>query len=146
MWEVEWALEGKLTIQKTPFKGVFLVKTEEDARKRIREYETTAVCRVIPLDLVVPTDEAVIQEKALQLAVEKIGENETFAVRCKNRGEAVDSRKLERDLGEQILSAGENLTVNLTFPQKTVKIEVFGKRTGIAVLKDGDIVEKEAVE
>ena len=146
MWEVEWALEGNLAIEKTPFKGVFLVTTDEDALHRIREYETTAICRVIPLELVVKTDEEEILATALSLARERIGKHETFAVRCKNRGKRVDSRRLERVLGEQILAAVAGTKVNLTFPQKMVKIEVCGGKTGISVLEEGEILQKEAVE
>ncbi|RLG00027.1 RNA-binding protein, partial [Thermococci archaeon] len=65
MWEVEWALKGDLKIKKTPFRGVFLVITEEDALKLIRDYETTAICRVIPLEIIARTEENEIIEKAL---------------------------------------------------------------------------------
>lgn len=146
MWEVEWALKGDLKIKKTPFRGVFLVITEEDALKLIKEYETTAICRVIPLEIIARTEENEIIEKALLLSREKINEKETFAVRCKNRGERLDSRKLERDLGEKILNLIKTAEVNLTIPKKTVRIEVFGKDTGISILEEKDVLKKEAVE
>ncbi|MEA1994135.1 MAG: THUMP domain-containing protein [Euryarchaeota archaeon] len=146
MWEVEWALQGKLKMKKTSFKGLFFVKTDKDALKLINDYETTAICRVIPLELVVKTDKDAITEKALALAKRRIEKGETFAVRCKNRGEKLDSQKLERELGEKILNTVDNLKVNLEFPQKTVKIEVFGKETGLSILEEGDILKKEVVE
>ncbi len=146
MWEVEWALNGNLKIKKTPFRGVFLVKTEEDALKLIDKYETTAVCRVIPLEIIVKTEEEEIMKNALFLSMNKIHEGDTFAVRCKNRGEKLNSKKLERELGEKILNSIKNIKVNLTFPKKTVRIEVFGRNTGISILEDKDILKKEAVE
>ncbi len=146
MWEVEWALEGDLEIKKTPFRGVFVVKTGKEALKLVKNYETTAICRMIPLQVIASTNEKEIVEKALHLAEREIEEGETFAVRCKNRGERLDSQRLERELGEKILNTVGNLTVNLTIPKKTVKIEVYGRNTGISVLEEDDILKKEAVE
>ena len=91
IWEVEWALEGEIfEIKKTKFKGVLLVKCKNarKAAEMLRDYETSAIHRVLPFDRYINTDMNLITVEATDVAAPKIFKSDTFAVRCKKRGKA----------------------------------------------------------
>lgn len=143
--ELEWAL-GDARIKRTKWKGVLLCFTKlkkEEALKRIKEFETSAIFKVIPVDFLVESSEEVIINQGFKLAAEKIHEGDSFAVRCKKRGGRIKSEKeIERELGARI-KEGLNATVNLSNPKWLVVIEILDKKTGIGVLKAGEVLKKE---
>ncbi|KYC49648.1 MAG: tRNA s(4)U8 sulfurtransferase [Candidatus Methanofastidiosum methylothiophilum] len=149
IWEVEWALEGEVfEIKKTKFKGVLLVKCRDakKAAEMIRDYETCAIHRAIPFDRYVNTDKDLILVEATDVAVSKISENDSFAVRCKKRGKAnFKSQDLEREVGAKIVEA-KGAKVNLEDPDIKVIIQVIDKKTGISVLRKDEIIRKDVLE
>lgn len=144
MWEIQWAVEH-CTVIKTRYKGLFLIEADEKAAQKIKAYETTAVHKVIPLDSVVSADLSRIAEQVLTLARTKLNPGESFAVRCNRRGFPTPSMEIEREIGAKIVETFEN-PVDLTNPDKVVLIEIIGKKTGIAILKESDIVKKEVLD
>lgn len=144
MWEIQWAVEPCKVI-KTRYKGLFLLEADEHALQKIKEYETTAIYRVIPLDVIVPADLPTIIEKTRVLAQEKLNQNETFAVRCKRRGFPTSSKEIEKTLGSTIVETFNN-PVNLDNPDKTILIEIIDKKAGIAILEKTEILKKEAID
>lgn len=143
MWEVEWAL-SECRIEKTKFRGLFLVETEEDALKKIETYPTQAVDRVFPIHRIVKSDLELIESTAVEIAVERIVPEEVFAVRCRNRHSPLDSQEVERRLGATIVKT-IGCRVNLENPDKVVRVEILGGRTGISVLGSGDVLKKVVV-
>jgi len=149
MWELEWAFGEEAKIRKTRYPGVTLVNANVEMKEGIeciREYETTAIYRVLPLERLVKTNTSEIMDEALALSKEKITKEDSFAVRCKKRGSpGFSSKDLERDLGSKICEE-IGASVNLDYPNWIVKIEVLGNRTGVSVLDPDDIVTKEVLD
>ncbi|MHC1598007.1 MAG: THUMP domain-containing protein [Candidatus Methanofastidiosia archaeon] len=149
MWELEWALGEDAKIKKTGFPGVIFVTVDmdrESAINTIKEYETTAIYKVIPIDIMVHTDKEKIISAAMELASKHISKDDSFAVRCKRRGTNLfSSKELEGELGAAVVDK-IGATVNLEYPQKTLKIEVIKRRTGISVLTPDEIITKDVAE
>ena len=144
MWEVQWAVETCKVI-KTRYKGLFLIDADADALQKIRDYETTAVYRVIPLDAVVKADLSEIVKKILDVAQEKLKKDETFAVRCRRRGFHISSKEIENKVGSTIVEAFEN-PVNLDEPEKVVLIEIIDRKAGISVIRPDEILRKDVID
>ena len=149
IWEVEWALEGEIfEIKKTKFKGVLLVKCK-DAKKMatiLRDYETSAIHRVLPFNRYINTDKDQIIVEAVDVSVPKIFKSDSFAVRCKKRGKTnFKSQDLEREIGAKIVG-GTGAKVNLEDPDIKVIIQIIDKKTGISVLKREEIIRKNVLE
>ncbi len=144
MWEVQWAV-GDCRIMKTRYKGLFLMEAEKEALQKIRDYDTTAICRVIPLDALVEADLQKMTEETLSLTQKKLEKGKTFAVRCNRRGFHVPSKEIEKEIGAQIKEKAGN-PVNLDNPDTLVLIEIIDKKAGIAVLKESEILKKETVD
>lgn len=149
MWELEWAFGEDAKIKRTKYPGVILVTVpmeREAAIDTIRAYETTAVHRAIPLEEMLPTDKERIIERGFELAREHIEKGEAFSVRCKRRGNRVaSSKEIERELGARIVDELGGV-VNLDYPQKIVKVEILGNRTGISVITPDEIIDKDVLE
>ncbi len=140
--ELEWALE-KVRVKGTNWGGVLLAETplsREEALRRLKNFETQAIQRVVPLDRFVPARWEEIETAVLELAGEIGG---TFAVRARVRGnKRLSQRELEVKLGSLIVER-HNLSVNLSDPDWTVVVEVLGKRAGIGLVRRGEALRFE---
>ncbi len=143
--ELEWAL-GDAKIKRLRWKGVLLVRskvTKEEALKSLKEFETTAIFKVIPIEKIVKSKKEIIIEEAFKLARARINEGDSFAVRCRRRGNWIrSSKEIEIELGAKIKDE-INAKVDLTNPKWIVRIEVLGGKTGISVIKPDEILKKE---
>jgi tRNA acetyltransferase TAN1 len=149
MWELEWALGEDARIKKTKYPGVLLARTDmprSEAIAAIRDYESTAIFKAIPLDVLITVAD---KEELFERAMEREGilEGETFAVRCRRRGTRMveSSRDIECELGARIVDE-IGASVNLDYPEKTLRVEIMGNRAGISVLAPDDTVTKEVAE
>ncbi|MDN5320006.1 MAG: tRNA acetyltransferase [Thermococcaceae archaeon] len=142
--ELEWAL-GAARVRRTKWRGVLIARTplsKEEALERIREFDTTAIFRVLPIEKFVESKKERILEEAFQLAKEYIKKGDSFAVRCKRRGSWISSGKeIEIELGAKIKEELK-AKVDLTTPDWYIWVEVLGKETGISVIKPEEIVKK----
>ncbi|NJE61934.1 THUMP domain-containing protein [Thermococcus sp. 21S7] len=143
--ELEWAL-GKVRVRGTDWRGVLLAETplsKKEAIGRLKNFETQAIQRVVPLDLIVPARREEIEKAVLEVAKRIDG---TFAVRAKVRGnKRMSQRELEIGLGSLIVEAF-GLKVNLSDPDYTVAVEVLGKKAGIGLVGRGELLRFEVVE
>ncbi|ALM75718.1 THUMP domain-containing protein [Thermococcus barophilus] len=143
--ELEWAL-GDVKIRRTRWRGVLIVKTglkKEEALEILKGFETTAIFKIIPLEKFVRSRKEDIIEEGFKLAKARIKEGESFAVRCKRRGNWIrSSKEIEIELGAKI-KENLNAVVNLDNPDWYVWIEVLGNRTAISVIKPDEIIKKE---
>ncbi|CAD5245257.1 THUMP domain-containing protein [Thermococcus camini] len=143
--ELEWAL-GEVRVRGTDWKGVLLAETplsKDEALERLRDFETQAIQRVVPLDIIVPAKREEIEGAVFQLAGKIDG---TFAVRAKVRGnKKLSQRELEIGLGSLIVERF-GLKVNLSDPDYTLVVEVFGKKAGIGLVRRGEFLRFEVVE
>ncbi len=146
--ELEWAL-GKVRVRGTDWKGVLLAETplsKEEAVRLLVDFETQSIFRVVPLDELVRSDENEVVERAAEIARKRIKPDESFAVRCKKRGDKIKSGKgVELRLGARIKEE-TGAAVNLGSPTWYVLIEVLGRRTGVAVVRAGEMVKKRVEE
>lgn len=144
MWEIQWAVK-ECNIKKTPYRGLLLMEADESAGKKIKEYDTTAIHRVIPLDALVAADLSTITKTIISIAEEKIIPEESFAVRCKRRGFPIPSMDIESKIGSEIVEKFNN-PVDLDNPDKVILIEIIKKKAGVAILKRSEIINKEVLE
>jgi tRNA acetyltransferase TAN1 len=140
--ELEWALE-KVRVHGTDWRGVLIAETplsKEEILSRLRSFETQALQRVVPLEEALPADYDAISDAVLELMKRKEG---TFAVRARVRGNRrLSARELEIKLGSEIVKAF-GLPVNLSDPDWTVVIEVFGRKAYVGVLGRGEMLRFE---
>jgi len=143
-----WYLLGEIgdsapTVDKTGVAGLIAAKTAfnpfdaiEKFRKILleRPYEFRYTLRIIPVEKVVHTDLAEIQQVAIELG-SKIDEDETFRV-------TVEKRFTETPTKGIIEAAAANIKreVSLNSPDKILLIEVIGRLTGVSVIKPGEIL------
>lgn len=140
--ELEWALE-KVRVHGTDWRGLLYAETplkKEEVVKRLKEFETQAIQRVVPLDEAVSANLETIEKKAVELMENKKG---SFAVRAKVRGnKSLGEKELEIKLGSAIVGC-YGLKVNLTDPDWTLAVEVIGKKAFLGVLKRGEMLRFE---
>ncbi|NJE49672.1 THUMP domain-containing protein [Thermococcus sp. 9N3] len=143
--ELEWAL-GKVRVKGTDWRGVLLAETplpKDEALQRLKNFETQAIQRVIPIERLVPARWEEIEKAVLELGKAIDG---TFAVRARVRGnKRLSQRELEIKLGS-LLVERYNLKVNLSEPDYTVIIEVLGKKAGIGLVRKGEVLRFEVKE
>ncbi|MBO8175430.1 MAG: RNA-binding protein [Thermococcus sp.] len=143
--ELEWAL-GDVKIRRTRWRGVLIVRTnltKEEALRILKDFETTAIFKIVPLEKFVKSKKEEIIEEGFKLAKARIKEGESFAVRCKRRGNWIrSSKEIEIELGAKIKEK-VNAVVNLDNPEWYVWIEVLGNRTAISVIRPEEIIKKE---
>ncbi|AFK21788.1 THUMP domain-containing protein [Pyrococcus sp. ST04] len=137
--ELEWALKAK--VKRTRWGGVLIGESpinRNEALKKIREFETFALQKFIPLDYLVPLEE--LERKIEEIAREL--PKGSFAVRVKVRGAKIGEKTLEKKLGG-IIKRVTNNPVNLEEPEIIVLINVLGKKAGITIARKDEIVKKE---
>jgi tRNA acetyltransferase TAN1 len=143
--ELEWAL-GKVKVRGTNWRGVLLAETplsKGEALQRLMNFETQAIQRIVPLDVIVGASFEEIANAVLELVKDIKG---SFAVRAKVRGNRkLSQRELEVRLGSLIVERF-GLPVNLSDPDYTVVVEVLGKKAGIGVLRRGELLRFEVRE
>ncbi len=143
--ELEWALE-RVRVRGTDWRGLLIAESPLSRREvveRLKRFETQAIQRVVPLDLLVPASPEVIEQRAVELMSGKKG---TFAVRARVRGnKRLKEKDLERSVGAAVVRA-HGLKVNLTDPDWTIVVEVLGKKAGVGVLGRNEILRFQVVE
>ncbi len=131
------------TVWRTGISGLIAAKTAFDHLEAIeklrkilldRPYEFRYTLRLIPIEKVVSTNLADIQNGVRELA-SRIDPDETFRVTVEKRFTSISTH----DIIEAVASTVKN-KVNLEKPDKTVLIEVVGGFTGISLLKPNAII------
>ncbi|UCD96803.1 MAG: THUMP domain-containing protein [Candidatus Bathyarchaeota archaeon] len=151
VWYLFWELGDKDPhADTTGVTGLITAKTSFtpfDAIKKLRRmlrdrpHEFRFTLRVIPIQKVVETDPDEIAE-----AVEELGkaiyEGETFRVTVEKRHSPIDRETIIAATAPRI-----KRKVKLIDPDKTILIEVIGRKTGVSVLGLDDIlsVDKEKI-
>lgn len=101
---------------------------------RARPYEFRYLLRVIPIEKVVCTDLAGIEQAAAEFS-SKIGENETFRLTVEKRYSSLSTSEII-----EIAAAKIHRKVDLSNPDKVLLIEVVGGLTGISVVKPDQVL------
>ncbi len=123
-----------LVIAKTmlnPFEVV--AKLREYVKER--PWEIRYTLKVTPIEIVVETDFDTIVKRAQEMALERIGESETYRVTVNKRFTALSRHELI-----DAIAAGVDRKVSLENPDKIVNVEILGRVTGISILRPQDIL------
>jgi tRNA acetyltransferase TAN1 len=122
----------------TEIKGLLLAQTALnpfEVIERLKDlvasepWEVRYVLRVIPVELVVPTDPDSIRQAARGLAAAKIGED-SFRITVEKRHSSLESIEVIKAIAGEIESK-----VDLENPCWVVLVEIIGSETGLSVLK-----------
>ena len=147
--EIETALgeqENLYDIKESGFYNVVLIQTESDpveVVKLLKDYQTTVISKIVPIEMVVRTRIDLIVEKIISLCREKLKDKETFVVRGDIKGrEYIKSKEellnsITHEINEKLL-----LKIDEKDPDWVVQIEVIGENTGISVLKPDALIKK----
>ncbi len=130
------------TIERTDVSGIAVAHTSLDNRdviKRCKElFKAGFVFRFaikwVPVDLWCETSLDSIKKAIDDNFVAGIGENETWGMK-------VEKRRWQKYHSIQIiehLAAGINRKVNLSSPDKLIRVDVLGERTAISLLNQGE--------
>lgn len=92
------------------------------------------ILRILPVEMVVPTDVGDIRSAAIKLAQPKLQPEDTFRVTVEKRHTDISSREIIAVIADLI-----NNKVSLEKPSWIISVEVLGKSTGISVLKPNQI-------
>jgi len=134
-------LDGKAA--KTKIRGLIVAKTTlnpfeviEKFRTILKErpYEFRYALRIVPIEKVVPTTLEEIKKASQELA-ERIAPTETFRVTVEKRFTTLHSRDLI-----EAAAGGLDRKADLENPDKIIQIEVLGALTGLALLKQNDVL------
>ena len=134
--------QGGAEFLESGFEGVFLLHTKESAKKITKHL--TEVCKEEPYKFKytfrwIPIDKwcnSKIDEmsNAMKEMDSKIGEHETWKLDIGKRG-------YDGDTMELIIKLTENVSrpnVNLKNPDKIIKVEIVGDRTGLSLLNSDE--------
>lgn len=136
--------DDNIEVRRALVPGLLLVKTRLDpfeAAKRIgeiareRPWDVRYTLKLTPIDVVTSDDEEEIRRAAIDLAIKKIREDETYRITINKRLSDLSTKRLIEEIAKEI-----NRKVNLKNPDKILQIEIIGKDVGIAVLRPGDII------
>jgi tRNA acetyltransferase TAN1 len=128
---------------KTKIRGLIVAKTSQNPREVLekfhailseRPYEFRYALRIVPLELVVPTELAAIKAAAAELA-DRIGEGQSFRVTVEKRFTTLHSSEIIEAAVGDIKSR-----VDLKNPDWVLQVEVLGALTGVSVLKPNEIL------
>jgi tRNA acetyltransferase TAN1 len=138
--EMRAVLGDAVAWHRSAFKGVVIMCTSTDGRLAARtlgDHDLKYVARIVPVDGVVRSDPADIIGAVLDIG--GIGDEDTFAVRCRRRGtHQFTSRDVEKVVGDAI----DRGHVNLEAPGKVVNVEILFNEAYVSVLRAGEIIVK----
>lgn len=135
--------DAQAQASKTKIRGLIVAKTTYNPYEVMekfrtilteRPYEFRYALRIMPIELVVPTDLAEIKKTTEELS-KRIAENQTFRITVEKRFTELHSRDLIEAAAGDI-----NRKVDLKNPDLILQIEVLGALTGISLLKPTDIL------
>ncbi|RLI74985.1 hypothetical protein DRO97_04460 [Archaeoglobales archaeon] len=140
--EILTSLGIKTTVEETGIRGLLfaevanpieaVIRIEKMVKEKHELFLHTK--RYIPLENVIRTDIEEMKECVKDLLY-KIGKNETFRITVEKRYTTLHSKDIIDSIAKVV-----NRKVDLKNPDWIVLVEVFGSKTGISVIKPGQIV------
>lgn len=147
VFNILFPLDISVECEKTRYPGVVLVYTNLDSREatiKIKNYPTSYIFRVVPVDCCTYTSIEEILKAVQNLSLEKLGSNKRFYVDCIRRGRRIPSSTyVEKVVGEYIVK-NLNWKVDFQKPDYIIKIEVVDDLTCISKLTPLEVIVKKA--
>ncbi len=94
------------------------------------------ILKIVPINFVCETNFEVIKQIVQQKYLEFLKPNESFKLKLKRR----KNELIERDQFINVVAKNINNRVDLSNPDKIIRIEVLGNFSGISFLKRDDII------
>ena len=94
------------------------------------------ILKIVPINFVCETNIEVIKQIVRQKYIEFLKPNECFKLKLKRR----KNELIERDQFINVVTKAINNRVDLSNPDKIIRIEVLGNFSGISFLKRDDII------
>jgi len=125
-------------VDRSPVRGLILARTSLDPAEAVsllrdelhgHPGDFQVLLRVLPVEVIVPTELEVIKESAQRLA-SKIGADESFRITVEKRRTGLRSREVI-----DAVAAGIDRKVDLEQYDWNVLIEIIGRRTGISAVR-----------
>jgi len=151
--EIESILEkmgdSKPTITITNMSGILTVETKLESIEVIKKIKEMILdepwcirycLRIIPIQKVTETKIEDIENGISEL-IKLISNEESYRISIEKRNSNISSQEVISRIAKKI----EN-KVSLEFPDKVVLIEVLGNKTGIAIVKNTDILSVEKIK
>lgn len=135
--------DGSPSVGQSPVRGLILARTSLDPLEAVRllreelirnPQEFRYLLRVIPVEMVVPTELDRIVEAAHRLA-SRIGEAESYRITVEKRRTGLSSRE-----AIEAVASGIERRVDLENPDWIVLVEIVGRYTGVSVLRPESIL------
>jgi len=130
------------------FKGNLLLESPLEAGvviARLKGPQTTYIGRVFPVDSklkISPNRESIARLRDHVLLLGRLGNRDTFLVRCKRRGSHdFSSQEVERELGS-FLEKDTGAIVNLEAPIKIVIVQIFQNLAFVGVTESENVLIK----
>jgi tRNA(Ser,Leu) C12 N-acetylase TAN1 len=139
-------LEGLGEFERTGFRNTLVgsVQSVEQFLEELKKRHCPSLSRVAPIASWFKSEVAEVEERLKEAVlpfVEKIAEGESFCVRVERRGMKglVQTKQLEIELGSYISAQleekyGRKPKVNLTDPDKLIRIETLGNNFGLGLV------------
>lgn len=135
--------DAEVEAEITGISGVLVAITKLDPFYVIAKCKELIICepwqfrhilRILPVEMVVPSDVGDIRDAAIKLAQPKLQPEDTFRVTVEKRHTDMSSREIITMIADLI-----NNKVSLENPSWIISVEVLGKSTGISVLKPNQV-------
>ena len=136
--------DENVEVRKAMVPGLLLVRTKLDpfdASKKLgeiareRPWDVRYTLKLTPIIAVTSDDKEEIKRVAVQLALERIREDESFRITINKRASSISRKDLINDIAKDI-----NRRVDLKNPDKVLQIEIVGRDVGITVLRPSDVI------
>ncbi|NHI91995.1 MAG: RNA methyltransferase [Candidatus Lokiarchaeota archaeon] len=141
--------DDKSKCRPTNMPGLVTAKTELDPIQAINQliqivendpYSFRFSLKIVPIQICVDSNLDDIKQAILDLKY-LINENDSFKLEIKKRYSDFKTPELIQELADLI-----DNKVNLTSPDKIVRIEIIGKRTGVSILEPKQILRLEKIK
>ena len=138
--------DSEPVIKITKMSGIITIDTTlepTEITKKIREkildepWSIRYCLRIIPIQKVTETNVEQIREK-VECMKEEISSDESYRILIEKRNSDISSKEIISKIAEIFKNK-----VSLEFPDKIILIEILGNKTGVAIIKNKDILSLE---
>lgn len=142
--EIEHALEdttADIYIKESECLDVVLVELSTDcveAARKLSKCPTKIISKVIPVQVVVSSDEKSILFQMRELALKKITPGNSYVTVSEFRNENLDYKKIEKSITDMLHKL--NMHYDENKPDYIIYIECIGKDTGLGIYKPDEII------
>lgn len=138
--------DSEPTVSPTSMSGIITAQTNLDPTQIVNDLREQVLdepwslrycLRIIPVQKVTETEIEKIEETVSELS-SAISEKETYRISIERRNSDISSQEIISRIAKKFPNK-----VSLEHPDKVIQIEVLGGKTGVAIIKNSDILSVE---